>query len=145
MIRNLAESEHYKVTSQFEYVTLHFKGKIFKKPVYPGDFYGDPDCCIISKDEQYLVVAGCGIIVYRLAEPFNEYGSAAVVQQYAEFFREPPHHWWIRELHQAEMDGECKYFRFVAEHEEGEFVYRMNAIDCRFEKIDPGSGPEAAI
>lgn len=144
MIRVLAESEHYKVTSQFEEVTLHFKGRIWKKPICLGDFYGEPDCCIISGNEQYLVVAGCGLLVYRLVAPFDEYGSAADPYQYAEFFKEPPHPWDISGLHQAESDADWNYFRFVAEHDEGKFVYRMHALNCRFEKIGAGSGPETS-
>jgi hypothetical protein len=144
MIRDLAESEHYKVTSQFEEVTLHFKDRIWKKPIYLGDFYGEPDCCIISGNEQYLVVAGCGLIVYRLVAPFDEYGSAADPYQYAELFKEPPHPWEISGLHQAASDADWNYFRFVAEHDEGKFVYRMHALNCRFEKIGAGSRPEAS-
>src|SRR4051812_9614507 len=100
MIRYLAESENYKVTSEYEYATLHFKNKILKKPVYIGDFYGDADCAIISRDEKYLVVAGCGLIIYRLKEPFTEYGDTGSSTQYSEFFREPTNHWWINGLHQ---------------------------------------------
>src|SRR4029078_4833828 len=75
MTRYLAESTNYKVTSEYEYVTFHFKNRPSKKPVYLGDFYGDPDCAIISKDEKYVVAGGCGLIIYRLQEPFQEYGS----------------------------------------------------------------------
>lgn len=135
MIRYLAESENYKVTSEYEYATLHFKNKLFGKSVYIGDFYGDPDCAIISRDEKYLVVAGCGLIIYRLKEPFKEYGDAENSNQYSEFFREPENHWWINGLHQTDVDADWKYFRFVAANNEGEFIYKMNAEDFSIEKI----------
>ena len=93
MIKYLAESENFKVTSEYEYATLHFKNKLLGKSVYIGDFYGDPDCAIISRDEKYLVVAGCGLIIYRLREPFKEYGDTGNSNQYSEFFRERENHW----------------------------------------------------
>jgi hypothetical protein len=73
-----------------------------------GDFYGDPDCGIISRDEKYLVVAGCGLIIYRLIEPFSEYGDAKNPSQDSEFFRDPENHWWIYGLHQTVIDADWK-------------------------------------
>ena len=134
MTRYLAESENYKVTSEYEYATLHFKNRLFCNSVYIGDFYGDPDCSIISRDEKYLVVAGCGLIIYKLKEPFKEYSNQNS-NQYSEFFREPENHWWINGLHQADVDDDWKYFRFVAANNEGEFIYKMNAEDFSFEKL----------
>ena len=135
MIRYLAESENYKVTSEYEYATLHFKNKVFGKSLYIGDFYGDPDCAIISRDEKYLVVAGCGLIIYRLKEPFTEYSGSENSTQYSEFFREPENIWWISELHQTDSDIDWKYFRFVSTHNDVEFIYKMNADVFGIEKI----------
>jgi hypothetical protein len=135
MIRYLAESENYKVTSEHESVTLHFKKKLLKTSVYIGHFYGDPDCAIISRDEKYLVVAGCGLVVYRLIEPFNEVGIEKSSPQYSEFFNDPPNIWWINGLHQTDVDSDWKYFRFVAANNEGEFIYKMNSEDFSLEKI----------
>jgi hypothetical protein len=135
MTRYLAESENYKVTSEYEIVTLHFKNRLFKKPLYVGDFYGDPDCAIISRDEKYLVMAGCGLIIYRLQEPFEEYGSSKPTEQYFEFFRDPPSHWWTNGLHQTDVDSDWKFFRFVAANDEGEFIYKMDSTTFEVEKI----------
>jgi hypothetical protein len=143
MIRYLAESENYKVTSEYEYATLHFKNKLFGGSVYIGDFYGDPDCAIISRDEKYLVVAGCGLIIYRLKEPFMEYVGNENSNQYSEFFREPENDWWINGLHQTDVDGDWKYFRFVASNKEGEFIYKMNVEDFNIEKIGSSVGSQA--
>ena len=136
MTRHLAESDNFRVTSEYEYVTLHFKNRLFKKSVYLGDFYGDPDCAIISKDEKYLVVAGCGLIIYRLKEPFREYGTATPHHQYFEFFRKPPDIWWINGLNQIMADSDWKYFRFVAANSDGEFTYKMDAESFKVERID---------
>ena len=134
MLRYLAESENYKVTSEYEYVTLHFKNKPSRKPVYIGHFYGDPECAIISRNERYIAVCGCGLIIYKLDEPFIEYGETKNPNQYSEFFRDP--HWWINGLHQTDVDSDWKYFRFVAANEEGEFIYKMDSDSFKIEKIN---------
>jgi len=136
MTRHLAESDKYSVTSEYEYATLHFKNRLSKKSVYLGDFYGDPNCAIISKDEKYLVVAGCGLIIYRLKEPFREYGNDDADDQYFEFFRHPSDIWWINGLTQEISDVDWKYFRFVAANSDGEFKYRMDAESFKIEKVD---------
>lgn len=145
MIRYLAESENYKVTSEYEYATLHFKNKLIGKSVYIGDFYGDPDCALISRDEKYLVVAGCGLIIYKLQKPFREYGDKENSNQYSEFFREPENNWWINGLHQTGVDSDWKYFRFVAANKDGEFIYKMNAEDFSIEKISSSVDNHQAI
>ena len=110
MTRILAESDNYKVTSEYEYVTLHFKDQISRKSIYIGDFYGDPDCAIISMNEKYVVTAGCGLIIYKLQEPFNEFSNHKNPDQYIEFFREPTNIWWVKDLYQSDLD-QSKYFR----------------------------------
>lgn len=73
-------------------------------------------------------MAGCGLIVYRLQEPFIDYYYENTnSDQYFEFFRDPPTHWWCNGLHQNDVDGDWRYFRFVAANDEGEFIYKMNA------------------
>ena len=135
MIKYLAESKNYKVTSEYESVTLHLKNKLLKQSVYIGYLYGDPDCAIISKDEKYLVVAGCGLLIYNLLEPFNEVCIDQPTFQYSEFFNNADNVWWVNGLHQTDIDADWKYFRFVAANNEGEFIYKMNAEDFNIEKI----------
>jgi hypothetical protein len=144
MIRHLAESENYKVTSEYEYATLHFKNKLIEKSVYIGNFYGDPDCAIISRDEKYLVVAGCGLIIYRLITPFSEYEDSKKSTQFSEFFGEPENLWWVNGLHQTEIDSDPKWFRFVAANNDGEFIYKMNVDDFSIEKISSSNNKQQA-
>jgi hypothetical protein len=135
MVRYLAESENYKVTAEYEMVFLHFKNKPNQKPIYIGDFYGDPTCAIISCDEQYVVMAGCGIIIYRLTEPFCTYGIGKSSEQYSEFHNRPRNIWWTDGLYQTLYDEDWKYFRFVAANEEGTFIYRMDSTTFAIDKI----------
>lgn len=131
MIRYLAESEHFKVTAEYETVYLQFKMHPGRRRIIIGDFYGDPQCAIISCDEKYVAIAGAGLIIYRLQEPFDSYQYETSSRQYAEFFRFEPKLWWLNGLHQDDIDQDCKYFRFIAANDEGLVIYRMDA--CTFE------------
>jgi len=135
MQRHLAESLNYKVTCEYETVLLHFKNTSGSEPVCIGDFYGDPDCAIISKDEKYVVIAGCGIIIYRLQEPFEEYATNDRTKQHFEFFREPDKIWWVDNLHQTDSDQDWKYFRFNAEISGANFSYRMDSRTFDLEEM----------
>lgn len=72
-MNRLAESKNYLITNEYEKVFLNFKNT--DKSVLIGEFYGDPDIAIISKDETFCVVGGEGVIVYYLNSPFSEYDS----------------------------------------------------------------------
>jgi len=133
MQKILAESKNYKIVSEYEYITLHFKNA-FNTTVYVGDFYGDPDCAIISKDEKYIVIGGCGLIIYFLKKPFVAFGSFSNENQYSEFFRETSDCWWISEL--AQNPNELSYFQFKAANDNGEFLYKMNINDYKLEQIN---------
>ena len=62
----LAESEHFKVKSFYEDAVLIDKrtGRTF--PVC--DMYGDPEGALISKDESFAVVYGCGAVVCSIPD-----------------------------------------------------------------------------
>lgn len=53
-----------------------------------GDFYGEVEKAVISPDESYCVMVGCGIIVYFLKEPFMPYEYDIKTSQYCEWYRE---------------------------------------------------------
>jgi hypothetical protein len=138
--RYLAESDNYKVTSEDETVHLHFKNGD-RKPVIIGDFWGDPECAMISRDEKYVVMAGCGLIVYLLKEPFDEYQyggkseGTRVNNQFAEFHRDRPDIWWTDGLHQNRLDQDFSFFRFVLTENEGDVVYRMDTRTWTIERV----------
>lgn len=138
MERYLAESKNYKVTSEYEMVFLHFKAEPQRKPILIGDFYGDPECAIISRDEKFVVMAGCGIIIYRLQDPFKEfkYDSKKRQDQFTEFYRKEPNVWWTNGLHQTTTDMDWKFFRFVAANKDGEFIYKMDSTTFEVERIN---------
>ena len=134
-IKYLAESENFKVISEFETVTLLWKKEKSKKEICIGDFYGDPECAIISKNEEYVVTAGCGLIIYFLKEPFSEFQYNKKSTQFIELFRDPKNTCWINGLHQNEIDNDWKYFRFVALNDFGEQIYKLNIENLKLEKI----------
>ncbi len=98
----LAESEHYYVASEFEVVTLRDirKGRF----VVIGDFYGDPEAAMIDRLERWVVMVGCGLILYRIQEPFVPYEYDLHNHQWSEMFRSPPDDWWIEFVQQVSDD-----------------------------------------
>ena len=84
----LAESENYVVMHEYERVIL--KDKRTAKTVIIGDFYGDPEVAVISRDEKYCVMGGCGVIMYYFTEPFEDYQYNVQSAQWKEWGRENP-------------------------------------------------------
>ncbi|WP_027710084.1 hypothetical protein [Zooshikella ganghwensis] len=70
--RYLAESSKYKVFSLADYVYLKNKANCKSHTEYEQSdeniawIYGEPDSAIITFDERYVVIAGCGISVYDI-------------------------------------------------------------------------------
>ncbi len=79
----LTESKHYKVYYEYENVILEIKES--QKRILIGDFYGNPQMAVISDDEKFCVMCGCGIIVYYLKEPFKEYEYHVQTEQWREW------------------------------------------------------------
>ena len=96
--RILAQSKHYTVSHEYETVLLDCPGGA--RPVI-GDFYGDPKAAIIDWNEEWAIVIGCGIIVYRLREPFVPYEQDKTTDQWWEAHRLPPDAWWIEHVYQV--------------------------------------------
>ena len=130
------ESEHYKVVSEYETVYLYFKTRE-KEPVVIGDFYGDPTCVLISDDLKYVVMAGCGIIIYKLKEPFDDYNYDKPSDQYAEIGRNPPDILWVEALYQKGSE-DCNYFRFIVDmvdKGEEDIIFRVNSETLEVERL----------
>ncbi len=79
----IAESENYAVKREYEYCDLVFKSEN-RKYVFIGYFYGDPDFAMIDKNEKFVVMGGCGLIVYLLQEPFETYKDGQENAQWVE-------------------------------------------------------------
>jgi len=96
MERVLAESNKFIVTSEYEEVYLNFKDS--RKRICIGDFYGDPESAAISDDESFCAMAGYGLIIYYLKEPFEAYRYHVSTDQWDEFFRDKGRGWWIADV-----------------------------------------------
>lgn len=92
----LAESKNFVVINEYEKVFLNFKSR--NRKIYIGDFYGDPQAAAISKNESFCVMIGCGLVIYYLHEPFEEYSYNVSTKQWKELFRESGEEWWIEEV-----------------------------------------------
>ena len=95
----IAESEHYIVKGDYESSNLYRKSD-GKRVAGIGHFYGDPEAGIIDKNEKFCVVVGCGVIVYRIKEPFQEYDYDKESEQWYEFGRGPENIYWVDEVQQ---------------------------------------------
>lgn len=85
-LTTLIESEHFIIESEYETVFLTDKSNGRRTVI--GDFYGDAEGAIIDRNEEFAAVFGCGVIVYYLTEPFEEYRYDTVCAQWKEFFRD---------------------------------------------------------
>jgi hypothetical protein len=54
-----------------------------------GDHYGDVTGAAVDDAERWCVTVGCGVIVYKLAEPWLEYNYDLETDQWWEMYREP--------------------------------------------------------
>ena len=84
--RRLAQSAHYEIDSEYESVFLTVRQT--GRRVLIGDFYGDVEKAVISPDESYCAMVGCGVIVYDLREPFTPYAYHTPSDQWKEFDRD---------------------------------------------------------
>jgi hypothetical protein len=120
MMQIFAESKNYIVLGEYEAVTLQFTSrKNRNREVVVGDFYGNLQAAAISEDESFCAMVGCGLIVYYLKEPFNDYIYETETGQWKEFFREYDDVMWIKAveildnstllLTTAEEEGANKY------------------------------------
>lgn len=125
----LAKNAHYTIQSEFETVfLLHPAGQ-----TVIGDFYGDPTAAIIDRRERWCALAGCGLILYYLKEPFEPYEYNCSTRQWVEFHRTPPDEWWIESVRQ---EGE-NMVQFVVDPGSKEAgAYLLDTEKLRIQKID---------
>lgn len=107
-IRYLAESESFKVYSIFESVYLKVKSSCRSYIEYENtdeciaSVYGDPDSAFISFDEEYVVIGGCGVTIYKTKS-----------RETVELFNEPDDITWTEGVYQSAED-QNNFFRFNA-------------------------------
>lgn len=112
----LAQNEKYTVWNEYEttYLTINDENKV----VTIGDFYGDPSCAMIDRNNRYCVVAGCGVIIYYINEPYLPYRYDYMTKQWTEFYRDG--NFWIKSVHQ--IDGNHILITFDSNIEELIFI-----------------------
>ncbi|MBH1985134.1 MAG: hypothetical protein I8H79_21515 [Burkholderiales bacterium] len=87
--RELARSATYIVQHEYEQATVTAADG---RQASLGEFYGDPAVALIDADEQWCAVAGEGLVLCRLGQPFG---------QCAAYFRPPGEVRWITALRQT--------------------------------------------
>lgn len=66
-MRELARSQNFSIFHECEDAFLKLPNN---RRIPVGSFYGDPVCALIDYQERWCVVAGHGLLVYSLKEPF---------------------------------------------------------------------------
>lgn len=84
-MNKLTETQHYIIYKEYESVILEIKNN--HRMVQIGDFYGDAQMAVISEDESFCAMCGCGVIIYYLREPFKEYEYHTRTEQWKEWGR----------------------------------------------------------
>lgn len=116
----LAESKKYIIFNEYESVILKFKKN--NKLVQIGDFYGEPQAAAISENEEFCVIGGCGVIVYYLKEPFEEYEYNKFSPQWKEWGRIKENEIWIDNL-------KCNNNKTIEIETENGDVYSISAYE----------------
>ena len=96
----LAESNKYIVYNDYE--TVFLKKKSDCSEIIIGDFYGDPFGAFIDKEERFVVMYGCGVIIYYLPA-YREYQYNMKISQWDEFGRKNPVI-WVENVIQADKN-----------------------------------------
>ena len=104
----LTQSNKYVITHEYEVVSLLNRSS--GREIIIGDFYGDPEVAFISKDESYCVVGGCGLIIYYLKEPFQEYEYHVDSKQWKDVFRDNNDIWWISDISEGSNLNKIRFF-----------------------------------
>jgi hypothetical protein len=77
------------LTVQGEFESVRAYGSKLPGQVVVGDHYGDVMGAAVDDAERWCVTVGCGVIVYKLADPWQEYNYDLVTDQWWEMYREP--------------------------------------------------------
>ena len=128
----LAESKNFTVTNEYEKVLLNFKNS--KRDIYIGDFYGDPQAAVISSDENFCAMVGCGLIIYYMHEPFEEFRYNASTRQWKELFRENEKTWWINGV--EILDNSSIAFTVEEADSENGGRYKLNTVTYELAKYN---------
>ena len=87
--QELARSAQYLVQHEYEHARVT---RADGRQASLGEFYGDPAVALIDAQEKWCAVAGEGLVLCRLEQPFG---------QCVEYFRQPGETVWITDLRQT--------------------------------------------
>jgi hypothetical protein len=72
-----------------------------RERVVIGDFHGDPEIAIIDADQKWCTIGGCGLIIYFLEEPFENFLCEKISNQYQEIGCAAPDTLWVKSIKQV--------------------------------------------
>ena len=95
----LAQSKNFKIYGVYEEAQL--EGASINGHVIVGDFYGHVECACIDKDERWCITGGNGLVIYQLAEPYENYRYNHKTDQWKEIWRSEKD-WYPEVIYQVE-------------------------------------------
>lgn len=68
---NVILTESLKYCISFEFEKAYLVNKRLNTRIELGELYGDPQAALISQDESFCAVGGCGLLIYYFDKPFD--------------------------------------------------------------------------
>ncbi|QFP75876.1 hypothetical protein [Deinococcus sp. AJ005] len=136
--RKLVESGNYSIWSDFEYIEIRdANGRRWEV----GYMYGNPEAALITWDERYAVVVGCGIMVCDL-QRFDE--TVSVGQTWEDspvvhLLAEPSDFWGFvlaKQVYQDNAHSEIRLATDLMDKHIG--IYTLNTETLVFQAVPHG-------
>ncbi|WP_420596063.1 hypothetical protein [Deinococcus sp.] len=136
--RKLVESGNYSVWSDFEDVEIrNADGRLWKA----GNMYGNPEAALITWDERYAVVIGCGIMICDL-QRFGETVCAGQTWEESptvHLLAEPSDFWnfvLVEQVYQNDVHSEIRLVTALMDQYIG--IYTLNTETLVFQAVPHG-------
>jgi hypothetical protein len=131
----LAHQGDFSVCSSYEAIYVkHIDGRSWDV----GEMYGDPRAAIFTWDEHYVVIIGCGILVYdlhRLGEKFTG-GPTWKNSPVMHLMNDAADIWWfiaVQQVYQDEYVSEVRLATDLTDSHVG--IYSLNVINLDFSPV----------
>ncbi|ULH16351.1 hypothetical protein MF271_07095 [Deinococcus sp. KNUC1210] len=133
-----ARRGNYSVWGDFENISIkHIDGRIWQV----GSMYGDPQAALVTWNERYAVIVGCGIVICDL-QRFGERvrgGRSWEQTPVLHLLSEPEDIWWFSATEQVLQDDEFIELRLATNLTDDHVgIYSLNPATLDFKPVPRG-------
>ncbi|GGQ95471.1 hypothetical protein [Deinococcus ruber] len=134
----LAQQGKYSVWGDFEYISIKYiDGRIWQI----GSMYGDPQAALITWDERYAVIIGCGVMICDL-QRFGERVRDSLTWEKSpvvHLMADPENIWWFSAVEQVLQDDVRSELRIATDlKDEHVGIYSLNPATFEFKPVPLG-------